>query len=153
MYINRIKNKKMKVVIASDHAGFEYKSKTVNFLEKKGINVIDMGPENDQRVDYPDFAHPVSEAIENKNIEFGILFCGSGNGINMSANKHQGIRSALCWKKEIAELARKHNNANVLALPARFITYEEVKEIVTVFLATNFEGGRHEKRINKISIK
>ncbi len=143
----------MKVAIASDHAGFEYKTKTVKFLEKRGINVIDMGPVNNKSVDYPDFAHSVSEEVENKNIEFGILFCGSGNGINMSANKHQGIRSALCWKKEIAELARKHNNANVLALPARFITYEEVKEIVTVFLASDFEGGRHEKRIKKISKK
>ena len=143
----------MKVAIASDHAGFDYKSKTVKFLKKKEINVIDMGPKNDKSVDYPDFAHSVSDAVENKNVEFGILFCGSGNGINMSANKHQGIRSALCWKKEIAELARKHNNANVLALPARFISYKEVKEIVTVFLATDFERGRHEKRVKKISNK
>ena len=141
----------MKIIIASDHAGFIYKKKIIRDLEKKGIQVKDLGPFNEKRVDYPDFAHPVACAVEKKEADFGILLCGSGNGINMSANKHQKIRSALCWKKEIAELSRLHNNANILAIPARFILYEEVQEIVNVFLKTKFEGGRHQIRVNKIA--
>ena len=141
----------MKIAIGSDHAGVRYKTRLVNHLKTEGIEVNDFGPKSEESVDYPDYAHPVAKAVENKEADFGILFCGSGNGINMSANKHQGIRSALCWKKEIAELARLHNNANILALPARFISYEEAEEIVEIFLETKFEGGRHERRVNKIA--
>lgn len=142
----------MKIAIGSDHAGVGYKTQLVNYLKKEGIEVNDFGPMSEESVDYPDYAHPVANAVENKEADFGILFCGSGNGINMSANKHQGIRSALCWKKEIAELARLHNNANILALPARFISYEEAEEIVAVFIKTRFEGGRHERRVSKIAV-
>ena len=113
--------------------------------------MIDLGPYSEDRVDYPDYAHVLAKKVSNKEVDFGILFCGSGNGINMSANKHQEIRSALCWNKEIAELARQHNKANVLTMPARFISFNEVKEITEVFLNTDFEGGRHEGRVNKIS--
>ena len=141
----------MKIAIASDHAGVEYKKQLVEYLKKKGIDIKDLGPEKEESVDYPDFAHPVAEEIEKREADLGILLCGSGNGINMSANKHQAVRSALCWKKEIAELARLHNNANILAMPARFISYKEAQEIVDVFLETKFEGGRHERRVNKIS--
>jgi len=141
----------MKIAIASDHAGVEYKTKLVNYLKTKGFEIKDFGPKNENSVDYPDYAHPVAGAVEKKEVDLGILFCGSGNGINMSANKHQAVRSALCWKKEIAELARLHNNANVLAMPARFISYEEAQEIAEIFLATEFEGGRHERRVNKIA--
>ena len=141
----------MKIVIASDHAGVEYKTQLVEYLKKKGIDINDLGPESEESVDYPDFAHSVAEDIEKREADLGILLCGSGNGINMSANKHQAVRSALCWKKEIAELARLHNNANILAMPARFISYEEAQEIVDVFLETKFEGGRHERRVNKIA--
>ncbi len=142
----------MKIAIGSDHAGVGYKTQLVNYLKTEGIEVNDFGPMSEESVDYPDYAHPVANAVENKEADFGILFCGSGNGINMSANKHQGIRSALCWKKEIAELARLHNNANILALPARFISYEEAEEIVAVFIKTRFEGGRHERRVSKIAV-
>lgn len=141
----------MKIAIASDHAGVEYKTQLVSYLKTKGFEVKDFGPMNEDSVDYPDYAHPVAKAVTNKEVELGILLCGSGNGINMSANKHQEIRSALCWKNEIAELARLHNNANVLAMPARFISYVEAQEIAETFLSTQFEGGRHERRVNKIA--
>ena len=141
----------MKIAIASDHAGFGYKTKLVNYLKTIGVEIKDFGPINEESVDYPDYAHPVANAVEKKDADLGVLLCGSGNGINMSANKHQGIRSALCWKKEIAELARLHNNANILAMPARFISYKQAEEIITVFIKTEFEGGRHERRVNKIA--
>ena len=141
----------MKIAIASDHAGVEYKTQLVNYLKSKGFDIKDFGPMNESSVDYPDYAHLVADAVEKKEVDLGVLFCGSGNGINMSANKHQAVRSALCWKKEIAELARLHNNANVLAMPARFISYQEAQEIADIFLATEFEGGRHERRVNKIA--
>lgn len=141
----------MKIAIASDHAGVEYKTQLVSYLKTKGFEVKDFGPMNEDSVDYPDYAHPVAKAVTSKEVELGILLCGSGNGINMSANKHQEIRSALCWKKEIAELARLHNNANVLAMPARFISYNEAQDIAETFLSTQFEGGRHERRVNKIA--
>lgn len=141
----------MKIAIASDHAGVEYKTQLVSYLKTKGFEVKDFGPMNEDSVDYPDYAHPVAKAVTNKEVELGILLCGSGNGINMSANKHQEIRSALCWQKEIAELARLHNNANVLAMPARFISYNEAQDIAETFLSTKFEGGRHERRVNKIA--
>jgi ribose 5-phosphate isomerase B len=145
------KKKEMKVAIASDHAGVEYKEKLVVYLKRKGITVKDFGPINKDSVDYPDYAHPLAESISKKETDVGVLLCGSGNGINMSANKHQKVRSALCWKKEIAELARLHNDANVIALPARFLSFDEAREIMDTFLNTSFEGGRHLRRVNKIS--
>ena len=140
-----------KIGLACDHAGFEYKEKIKVLLEKNGYEIDDFGCYSEESVDYPDFAHELAKAITTKDCDLGIQFCGSGNGINMSANKHQAIRSALCWKKEIAELSRLHNNANVVAMPARFISYEEAQNIAEAFLTTEFEGGRHERRVNKIA--
>ena len=141
----------MKIGLACDHAGFEYKEELKKYLENKDIEVSDYGCFSLDSVDYPDFAHKLSESIERKENDLGIQFCGTGNGINMSANKHQGIRSALCWNTHIAEQSRLHNNANVLTMPARHLEWVEIVEIVEVFLSTNFEGGRHERRVNKIS--
>ena len=140
----------MKIGIACDHAGFEYKEKLKIYLFSKKYHINDYGCYSNESVDYPDFAHKLSESIENNKNELGIQFCGTGNGINMSANKHQGIRAALCWNTHIAEQARLHNNANVLTMPARHLNWEDVKEIVDTFLSTDFEGGRHERRVNKI---
>ncbi len=142
----------MKIGLACDHAGFEYKEKLKEYLSNKKNEVSDFGCYSNESVDYPDFAHKLSDSIETKKNEIGIQFCGTGNGINMSANKHQGIRSALCWNTHIAEQSRLHNNANILTMPARHLKWEEVKRIVDVFLETTFEGGRHEKRVNKIKI-
>ena len=142
----------MKIGLACDHAGFKYKEKLKDYLSNKKNEVSDFGCYSNESVDYPDFAHKLSESIETKKNEIGIQFCGTGNGINMSANKHQGIRSALCWNTHIAEQSRLHNNANILTMPARHLKWEEVKRIVDVFLETSFEGGRHEKRVNKIKI-
>lgn len=140
------------IPIGCDHAGFELKQKLITYLESKGYEVVDKGCYSEDSIDYADFAHPVATFVEeNKDVK-GILLCGSGNGINMTANKHQGIRSALCWTKEIAQLAREHNDANILTMPARFITEEEAKEMVDVFFTTAFEGGRHQKRIDKIPV-
>lgn len=141
----------MKIAIGSDHAGVEYKAAIIEMLEKNGHEVIDFGPQTTDSVDYPDFAHPVANAVESGDCSLGVLLCGSGNGINMTANKHQGVRSALCWEVEIAEMARLHNNANICTMPARYIPLEKALEIVEVFLSTEFEGGRHEKRVNKIA--
>ena len=141
----------MKIAIGADHAGFSLKEKLKKYLLEKGIEVKDFGPNSEQSVDYPDFAHPVASAVEKKEFDFGLLMCGSGNGINMTANKHAGIRSALCWNSEIAKLARQHNNANILTLPARFIEEAEAKKCVDIFLSTPFEGGRHEGRVKKIA--
>ena len=143
----------MKIAIGSDHAGYRLKTKIIEYLTKQGYEINDYGCNSEESVDYPDFAHPVSICVEKNEATFGILMCGSGNGINMTANKHQGIRAALCWKKEIAILARQHNDANILTLPARYLTYEEAIAIVTVFLSTNFEGGRHQNRVNKIGYR
>jgi ribose 5-phosphate isomerase B len=140
----------MIIPIGADHAGFELKEKVKLFLNEKGYEVKDFGCYSSESIDYPDFGHPVAEMVENNAGMKGILICGSGNGINMTANKHQGIRSALCWKAEIAELARLHNDANIIALPARFISEEEALEMIEVFFKTSFEGGRHEKRIEKL---
>ncbi len=142
---------KVIIPIGADHAGFQLKERVKAHLEAKGYEVKDFGCYSEESIDYPDYAHPVASMVEENENMLGIVICGSGNGINMTANKHQGIRSALCWKKEIAELARQHNNANVIALPARFITEEEGIEMVDVFLATTFEGGRHQNRVNKIA--
>ncbi|MDN5216522.1 ribose 5-phosphate isomerase B [Fulvivirgaceae bacterium BMA12] len=140
-----------KIAIGGDHAGYEYKERLVEQLKKKGIEVKDFGPFSPDSVDYPDFVHPVARHIEEGHAEFGILICGSGNGVAITANKHQEIRAALCWQEELAALARQHNNANVLCLPARFIDYPLAEKIVEVFLASTFEGGRHARRVSKIS--
>ena len=140
-----------KIAIGADHAGFEYKNAIINKLKAEGFEVIDMGTHSLDSVDYPDFVHPLAEAVTAKEYDFGILICGSGNGVCMTANKHQGVRSAICWNKEIAQLAREHNNANIITLPARFISEEEALKIVETFFSAKFEGGRHERRVNKIS--
>ena len=142
----------MKIGVACDHAGFEYKEKLKEYLYSKCEEIKDFGCYSLESVDYPDFARQLAVSIEKKENDLGIQFCGTGNGINMSANKHQGIRAALCWNTHIAEQARLHNNANVLTMPARHLKWEEVKKIVDVFLDTDFEGGRHERRVNKIKI-
>lgn len=141
----------MKISIGSDHAGFLLKEKVKKYLIEKGNEVRDFGTYSEDRADYPDFAHLVANEVENKKDNLGILLCGSGNGINMSANKHKGIRAALCWKREIAILARQHNNANILTLPARFIEENEAFKCVEAFISTSFEGGRHTERVKKIS--
>lgn len=140
----------MKIAIASDHAGFGLKGKVSAMLVESGHSVNDFGCFSENSCDYPDYSHPLAKAINNHEFDFGITICGSGNGINMVANKYLHVRGALCWKTEIASLARLHNNANVCALPARFISEEEAFEIVKVFLSTEFEGGRHQTRIDKI---
>ena len=141
----------MRISIGNDHAGPEYKKAIVAFLEGKGYEVINHGTDTSESVDYPDFAHPVAEDVESGNVNFGILICGSGNGIAMSANKHQGIRAAVCWTKEISALARQHNNANIISIPARFTSVHQAVEMVDAFLTTEFEGGRHALRVNKIA--
>lgn len=142
----------MKIAIGNDHAGTGYKNAVVNYLESKGIEVINHGTNSGDSVDYPDFVHPVATDVEKKTVDLGIIICGSGNGASMTANKHQGVRSALCWTAEIAKLAREHNNANVLSIPARFVSPEQAIDMVQVFLNTNFEGGRHQNRIDKIPV-
>jgi ribose 5-phosphate isomerase B len=143
---------KLKIAVASDHAGFERKQTVMKYLQKLGIEYKDFGAFSTESSDYPDFAHPLANAVSKGEFDKGITLCGSGNGINMTANKHQGIRSAICWMPEIAKLARLHNDANVCALPARYITDEEAIEIVNIFLTTDFEGGRHVNRVNKIPV-
>jgi|SRR5690554_4148122 len=140
----------MKIAIGSDHAGYVYKEKLVKYLTDKSFEVQDFGTFSTDSVDFPDFAHPTAEAVEMGKAEFGILLCGSGQGVNITANKHQGVRSALCWNTDIARLSRQHNNANIIALPARFVSYEYAVEMINVFLETKFEGGRHENRVGKI---
>ncbi|MFA6770292.1 MAG: ribose 5-phosphate isomerase B [Bacteroidales bacterium] len=136
--------------IASDHAGFTMKEAIKEYLEQRSIKVIDFGTHSLDSMDYPDVAHPLANAIEEKKFSFGIALCGSGNGISMTLNKHQGIRAALCWNKELSQLSRQHNDANILTMPARFIDKKTALEIVDAFLTTEFEGGRHLKRVNKI---
>lgn len=140
----------IKIAIGSDHAGFEFKSELISYLNEKSVTVIDKGCFSIARADYPDAGHAVALSVLDKECALGILLCGSGNGINMTANKHNGIRAALCWNSEIAALARQHNDANILTLPARYITLEEAKKCVDVFLMEKFEGGRHADRVNKI---
>jgi len=142
---------KSSIAIGADHAGFAYKQEIVAYLEKEGYEVRDFGTYSEESADYPDFAHPVAEAVESGRFEKGILVCGSGNGVAITANKHAGIRAALCWLPELAALARQHNNANVLCLPERYISPEAALECVQTFLDTAFEGGRHERRVGKIS--
>ena len=144
-------NRQLPLAIGADHAGFEYKAQLIEMLKNAGWQVEDKGTYSADSTDYPDYAHPVATMVEDGKAAAGVLICGSGNGICMTANKHQGIRAALCWNTELAELARKHNNANVICLPARFVSIELAKEMTEKFLSTAFEGGRHEKRVNKIS--
>lgn len=139
------------IPIGADHAGFELKKAVMNHLEQKGYELKDFGCYSEDSIDYPDFGHPVASMVEENDNMLGIIICGSGNGINMTANKHQGVRSALCWKNEIAQLSREHNDANILALPARFITEAEALEMVDTFFSVEFEGGRHQRRVDKIS--
>lgn len=143
----------IKIAIASDHAGFELKKEIISLLQSQGVKVKDFGSFNPDPVDYPDYAHALALSVENGDYTYGISICGSGNGINMTVNKHQGIRSALCWNEEIARLARLHNNANICALPARFISKDVAFKTVEAFISTGFEGGRHKQRVNKIPLK
>lgn len=140
----------MHIAIGSDHAGFRMKSMLVDQLREEGHQVVDEGTNGPDSVDYPDFAHPVADAVLNGRAELGILLCGSGNGVNIAANKHKGIRSALAWLPEVAALAREHNDANILALPARYLQNDEALAIVRSFLSARFEGGRHQRRVEKI---
>jgi ribose 5-phosphate isomerase B len=139
------------VAIGSDHAGYEYKTVIVGLLEAKGFEIKDFGTYSKDSVDYPDFAHPVASAVENGDAGCGVLICGSGNGVAITANKHQGVRAAICWMTDIARLAREHNNANLICIPARFVSTPQAEEMVNIFLNTAFEGGRHEKRVEKIA--
>ena len=141
----------MKIAIGNDHAGTDYKNAIIAFLESQGHQVTNFGTNNSDSVDYPDFVHPVAEAVSNGQANLGILICGSGNGVSMTANKHQKIRAALCWTKEITELARQHNDANILSIPARFTSEPQAVAMVETFLNTPFEGGRHQNRVNKIA--
>ncbi|KQB43353.1 Sugar-phosphate isomerase, RpiB/LacA/LacB family [Flavobacterium daejeonense] len=141
----------MKISIGNDHAGPEYKKAIVKWLEAKGYEVTNYGTDTEASVDYPDFGHPVATDVEEGKADFGIVICGSGNGIAMTVNKHAGVRAGLCWTKEIAYLTRLHNDANVLSIPARYTSIQQAVEIVETFLETAFEGGRHQKRVNKIA--
>ncbi len=143
----------MKISIGNDHAGTDYKFKIVKYLESQGIKVTNYGTDSTDSTDYPDYIHPVAEDIENNKVDFGIIICGSGNGANMTANKHKGVRSALCWAKEIVALARQHNNANILSIPARYTSLPQALEMVKTFLNTDFEGGRHKRRVDKIDLQ
>ena len=142
----------MKLSIGNDHAGTSYKFRVIEYLKSHGFEVNNYGTDSEDSVDYPDFVHPVAKDVENKAVDFGIIICGSGNGANMTANKHQGVRSALCWNKEITQLAREHNNANILSIPARFVSEHQALDMVKTFLNTSFEGGRHQKRVEKIPV-
>lgn len=142
----------MIIPIGCDHAGFQLKQELIQYLEKKGYELKDFGCYSEDSIDYPDFGHPVAELVEQNKGMLGIVICGSGNGINMTVNKHQEIRSALCWEPEIAKLAREHNDANIIALPARFVSIDLAKEMIDIFLTTKFEGGRHQGRVNKIPL-
>ena len=144
--------KELSIALASDHAGFALKQEVQAFLEANGARTKDFGCYSTESCDYPDFAHPLAEAVEKGEFEYGIVICSTGNGICMTANKHQNIRAALCWETKLAELARQHNNANVLGLPANFISAPLALDIVRTFFQTDFEGGRHERRVNKIPL-
>lgn len=141
----------MKIAIGGDHAGFEYKKMLIPMLEALGHEVKDFGPFSDASVDYPDYVHPLATAIQKGEYEQGILICGSANGVAITANKHKDIRAAICWDLPLAELARTHNNANILCIPARFVSEEKAREITRIFISTAFEGGRHSTRVNKIN--
>ena len=140
----------MTIAIGNDHAGTQHKFEIIKLLEKKGHKVLNFGTDTDESMDYPDTIHPVANAVESGEADFGITICGSGNGAQMAANKHQGIRAALCWNNELVALTRAHNNANILSIPARFVTAQQALDFVDIFLTTEFEGGRHQTRIDKI---
>lgn len=149
--MNATFNQQLPIAIGADHAGVEYKESIVQYLQEKGWQVLDFGTHGIASVDYPDFAHPVAQAVEEGKAACGILLCGSANGVNITANKHAGIRAALCWQNDIAALARQHNNANVISIPARFVALALAYQMIDTFLSTPFEGGRHENRVQKIS--
>ena len=144
-------DKNKPIALGADHAGIEYKNTIKTWLEEKGYTVKDFGTDTSASVDYPDFAHPTASSVENNETAFGILFCGSANGVAMTANKHAGIRAGLCWQTEVAELVRLHNNANIICIPARFVAIDLAKEMIEKFMTTPFEGGRHQNRIDKIT--
>lgn len=146
-------NFQLPIAIGSDHAGFGYKKALIDLLQKRGNQVMDLGPFDENSVDYPDYAHPVASAVEEGRAACGILICGSGNGVAITANKHVGIRAALCWETELAKLARLHNDANIICIPARFISEAVAIDMVEHFLTTPFEGGRHQNRVQKIACK
>lgn len=148
--MNNTFNKSLPIAIGCDHAGFEYKENLKKMLTAQGWQVSDKGTYSTDSTDYPDYAHPVAQMVENGEAAAGILVCGSGNGVCITANKHAGIRAALCWNNELAALARQHNNANVICIPSRFVDYSVAEQMAGTFLSTAFEGGRHEKRVNKI---
>lgn len=139
------------IAIGSDHAGFDYKEELISFLEGKGLPFKDLGTYSKDSVDYPDFAHPVAEAVESGEAAFGILLCGTANGVAITANKHKGIRAAICWGEEITKLVRQHNDANILCIPSRFVREGDAERMLQVFLTTPFEGGRHKNRVEKIA--
>lgn len=141
----------MNIAVGCDHAGYELKERIIQYLSKLGLEPIDMGAPSSESVDYPDFAHPLSSMVNEGKLDFGILICGSGNGVSITANKYANVRCALCWNNSIASLARQHNNANVIAIPSRFVSTDEALEMVDIFLDTDFEGGRHQRRIDKIA--
>ena len=141
----------MTIAIGNDHAGTEYKFEIEKYLKKEGYNVLNFGTDSNDSVDYPDYIHPVATAIEKNKATVGIIICGSGNGAQITANKHQGIRAALCWNNELVSLARQHNDANVLSIPARFVSLHQALSFVAIFLNTEFEGGRHQNRVKKIA--
>lgn len=143
----------MKIGICNDHAGVDYKKALVEYLTGKGYEVVNFGTDTTESMDYTDVAHPLATAVENGEVDLGIAMCGTGNGMQMALNKHQGIRAGLCWEAEIAKLIRQHNNANVLVMPARFVPFETIVEMVDAYLSTPFEGGRHQNRIDKIPCK
>ena len=139
------------IAIGSDHAGYDYKEELISFLEGKGLPFKDFGTHSKDSVDYPDFAHPVASAVENGEASFGILLCGSANGVAITANKHAGIRAAICWGEELAQVAREHNDANIICIPARFVREGDAEKMVALFMTTDFEGGRHKRRVEKIA--
>ncbi len=149
--MNTVFNINLPVALGADHAGFEYKEKTAIWLKNNGFTIKDFGTNSLDSVDYPDFAHPTAISVSTSEAAFGILFCGSANGVAITANKHQNIRAGLCWNNEVAALVRQHNNANIICIPSRFTTFQEVETMLTTFITTPFEGGRHANRVDKIA--
>lgn len=139
------------IAIGADHAGFEYKQQIIDWLQHSGFAVKDFGTNSLASVDYPDFAHPVANSVETQEAAFGILLCGSANGVAITANKHPNIRAGLCWENEVAKLVRQHNDANIICIPARFVSLEQAIDMINIFMQTSFEGGRHQNRVNKIN--
>lgn len=149
--MSNVFNTSKPIALGSDHAGFEYKEATKKWLQEKGFTVLDFGTKDLSSVDYPDFAHPVANSVEKEEAAFGILYCGSANGVAITANKHQGIRAGLCWENDVAKLVRMHNNANIICIPARFVALPLAFEMIDNFINTPFEGGRHANRVNKMA--